>query len=109
MKKHTLLLLLVLLVRAAPAWGQTSFAGTWDTTFGRLVLAQQGDKVIGTYYAGRASLKGTVEKKKLTFTYKEEGEQGKGWFELAADGRSFTGKYLADGTENWSPWDGARK
>src|SRR5436190_559258 len=66
------------------AWGQTSFAGTWDTTFGPVILTQKDSKVSGTYYAGQATLQGTVEKKKLTFTYNEPGEAGEGWFELSA-------------------------
>ncbi|HEY1861189.1 MAG TPA: hypothetical protein VGG61_12580 [Gemmataceae bacterium] len=86
------------------------FDGTWDTTYGPMTLQQKANTVIGHYLfqGAKAKIEGKVEKNKLTFTYAEPGgAKGEGWFELAADGQSFSGKWReADGP--WQPWAGKR-
>jgi hypothetical protein len=109
MKKCSVLLVLVLLCRATPVQAQASFAGTWDSTFGPVVLTQKGKEVSGTYYDGKATLKGTVEKNELKFTYVEPFESGEGLFKLSADGKSFTGSYLAKGAAARQAWNGTFK
>ena len=106
------LLLLAVLLAAGPARAETpkTFAGTWETTFGRMTLTQQGKKVEGHYeYDGRrCPVSGQVEKNRLTFTYEEPGVKGEGWFELAADGNSFAGKWRPRGESGWGDWKGQR-
>jgi hypothetical protein len=106
------LLLLVVLVSAGAARAQApkTFAGTWETTYGRMTLTQQGKKVEGFYLLDgqRCPLRGQVEKKRLTFTYEEPDVKGEGWFELAADGNSFAGKWRARGDSPWGDWKGER-
>jgi hypothetical protein len=103
-------ILVVLLVAAHPAVAEPSFTGTWDTTYGRLVLTQDGPKVRGFYvYGGRKStVEGQVEKSKLTFRYQEPDSKGEGWFELAADEKSFIGQWRQDGETEWGQWNGRR-
>lgn len=64
------------------------FSGSWDTTYGRMVLTQNGTEVTGYYsYGGISTIEGTVEPSgRLVFTYTEADAHGEGWFELA-DGR----------------------
>jgi uncharacterized protein (TIGR03066 family) len=85
-----------------------TFAGTWDTNFGPVVLTQDGEEVKGTYGEEGSTLKGKVEKNKLTFTYTEPGATGEGWFALAEDGQSFDGKYRETGETDYADWTGKR-
>lgn len=88
-----------------------TFAGEWDTTFGRMVLQMDGAKVAGTYAiaGGDANaLSGTLDGRKMTFTYKEPGVTGEGVFTLAEDGLSFEGKWRPKGLTTWAQWSGRR-
>jgi hypothetical protein len=82
------------------------FDGLWESTYGQMVLTQKGEDVTGTYPGGR--VQGKVKKNKLTFIYAEAEVVGEGWFELAPDGKSFTGKWREKGVEEWASWDGTR-
>lgn len=84
------------------------FSGTWETTYGRMVLTQQGSRVTGYYtYQGLSSVEGTVNQAgRLVFTYTEPAAEGEGWFEIA-DGR-LTGMWRPSGGASWSPWEGYR-
>jgi hypothetical protein len=95
--------------RAQAAKLPTGYAGLWETSFGRLRLVQTDKKVEGIYsYSSVSSLAGTVEGKKLTFTYKEPRDEGEGSFELSDDGQSFQGKWRVKGGETWEEWKGRR-
>src|SRR5262249_13296296 len=90
----------------APAAG---FAGLWQTTYGRMRLTEAGGRVQGIYGPGGAStIDGKLEGKKLVFRYKEPRAAGEGWFELAADGKGFTGKWKEEGRGGWADWRGRR-
>jgi hypothetical protein len=84
------------------------FSGTWETTYGRMTLTQEGARVRGTY-GGSSRIQGTVSGRKLTFRYTETGARGEGWFELSSDGKRFSGKWRAKGEEAWSGWEGTRR
>ena len=77
----------------------TSFGGRWETTFGPMTLERQAGQVKGAYVMdGQAcSIRGRLEGRRVTFRYREPGTEGEGWFTLAADGRSFAGRWPADG------------
>ncbi len=109
MKKYSLVVVVMLLWVVAPVRAADEFTGTWNTTFGVLTMNQKGSKVTGSYYEGKASLEGVAEKNKLVFTYLEKGEKGEGEFNLAADGKSFVGKYRIIGAKKWIEWKGSRK
>lgn len=102
-----LFLALCLLLCAAPAVA-LDCSGTWQTTYGELVLRQHGDRVTGTYYNGGATIAGTLDGSCLSFTYDETTARGEGKFTFADDGQSFTGTWRAAGTADWSRWDGTR-
>ncbi|MCK5133566.1 MAG: hypothetical protein KAR40_15605 [Candidatus Sabulitectum sp.] len=86
------------------------FSGTWETTYGDMVLEQICSSVTGWYsYGVMSSIEGTVtDSGKLIFTYDEGDAAGSGWFQLSESGSSFAGQWRADNDQNWSAWDGQR-
>ena len=86
-----------------------NFAGHWSTSFGSMVLTQDGSRVRGSY--GREGtehpIEGTATANEFTFRYTEAQETGTGRFSLRRHG-SFAGEYLADGSERALPWQGWR-
>jgi hypothetical protein len=110
MKQIGAMLGLVLVVGSTEVRAQSTFAGKWETTFGPMVLTQEGAVVTGAYFYGgkRCTVQGKVEKGKLTFTYREPAASGEGWFELADNGRTFTGKWREKGQIEWGEWRGKR-
>jgi hypothetical protein len=86
------------------------FAGTWDTTYGPMTLSHEGLGVRGIYVmnGSECAITGTTEGHRLQFTYREPAVSGEGWFELAADGQSFSGQWRAGGDPAWHPWTGRR-
>lgn len=85
-----------------------SFAGEWQTTFGPMVLSQEGDRVRGTYELDGGRIDGAVTGDVLRFTYTENRAAGEGEFTLAPTGRSFEGKWRVRGTEEWRTWTGTK-
>lgn len=87
-----------------------SFSGVWKTKFGRLRLIQTEQSVLGiSAYSKDSKLWGEVKGRVLQFQYTEEnGQTGKGRFELAEDGLSFTGRWRGKGSSEWSDWRGQR-
>ena len=88
-----------------------TFAGEWDTTYGRLTLKLDAEKATGRYqYAGGPvnELTGSVAGNALTFTYSEPGVTGEGSFTLAEGGQSFTGRWREQGATQWQSWGGKR-
>jgi hypothetical protein len=87
----------------------TGWSGLFETTYGRLRLARDGDQVTGTYsWGGGSSLTGHLEGSRLVFRYQEPTVAGDGWFELSDDGTSLNGSWRADGGSDWASWTGTR-
>ncbi len=94
-------------LRAADA----TFAGDWDTTYGRMILKASGATILGTYQyggGGENAISGKVDGRKLTFTYEEKGVHGEGSFTLSEDGQSFAGQWRPQGQTAWGQWSGRR-
>jgi hypothetical protein len=87
-----------------------TFVGDWQSTFGPMNLAADGDQVRGVYhYMGvPCTIEGTLADGKLTFTYREPTVAGEGWFELRRNGQAFAGQYRPDGDPKWDRWEGER-
>lgn len=98
------ILLLACAARAA------TFSGAWATTYGDMTLAESSAAVRGTYVMGRevCAIEGRREGDSLVFTYTEPDAAGEGVFTLAADGKSFAGRWRARGESAWNPWKGER-
>ena len=88
----------------------SNFTGTWETTYGDMVLEQNGTAVTGWYsYGTMSTIEGTVaEGGKFMFTYDEGDVTGRGWFLLSENGNSFAGQWRAEGAQAWSDWEGHR-
>jgi hypothetical protein len=84
--------------------------GTWETTYGTVVMTQDGSAVSGFYdMGGPAAIEGTVRPDgRLVFTYTEPSAAGEGWFELSSDSLSFSGMWREEGSTGWTAWEGAR-
>lgn len=102
------MLLFVLLLVAPRAWAaEASWTGTWDTRWreggARMELAQDGDRVTGSYPAYGGRIEGTVRGRVLDGRWIEGPRSGRVSFVLAPDGQSFMGRF---DTGQW--WTGGR-
>lgn len=95
----------------------TGFAGVWRTSYGVMRLKGGGPRVEGTYtWSGISHIAGDVDGRVLRATYLEpDGTQGRAVFELAEDGQSFNGRWVADldrelelDTSDAGRWSGER-
>ena len=103
--------------RSAPKQRSTEpkladFAGAWQTSYGRMTLTQNGDRVSGNYDYKNGSLQGQVKGNVLhgrwderTFIITSGGEME---FTLSADGRSFTGRWRTGSSGGWTTWTGTK-
>ena len=112
MSRAGLLLAAALLPSAACGQGRAlpDFSGSWETTYGTLVLSQEGSSVSGYYVmSGMCTVEGTIDGSgRLVFTYTEPSASGEGWFDLSEDGTAISGEWRADGSSVWAPWEGTR-
>ncbi|OPL18974.1 MAG: hypothetical protein AVO35_03325 [Candidatus Aegiribacteria sp. MLS_C] len=105
------LLLLVSSLRALFPFGDLpDFSGTWETTYGTLVLYQEGGEVTGYYtLGGYSTVEGTVDRDgRLVFTYREPSASGEGWFDLLDGGTRLDGEWRPEGGGTWYEWEGVR-
>ncbi|MFI5454762.1 MAG: hypothetical protein ACHRXM_04865 [Isosphaerales bacterium] len=92
----------------APGDKPASFAGLWLTDLGLAELAQDGTKVQGRYAArGNSTIEGKATGRRLDFRFKNF-RGGQGWFDFAADGKSFAGASNTDGFPGWFGWQGRK-
>lgn len=93
----------------APWSGQRGFDGIWDTSFGRMRLVEEEERVIGFYeVGGGASIEGRTENGRLAMRYREPKISGEGWFKLDPAGAAFAGEWRPDGESRWAEWHGRR-
>jgi hypothetical protein len=89
--------------------GNRAWDGVWETSFGRLRLVEEFDRVVGFYEgAGPARIDGRIEDGRLVFRYEEPQARGEGSFEMAEDGQSFAGQWRSQTMQAWSSWNGRR-
>ena len=108
-RTSTSFLICVMILEASQVAAQTAdFSGEWETSFGPLTVAQDGETVHGEYeVSGQPStLEGTVQGPVLDFKYREGPIEGIGRFQLSDDGRSFTGRWTEQDTDDWYTWIG---
>ena len=69
-------------------------------------LTQDGAKLEGRYaLRGTSSIDGTVAGRHLDFRF-HNFRDGQGWFDFAANGKSFAGAGNSDGFPGWFGWKG---
>jgi len=91
-----------------------NFTGVWDTNFGTMTLKQNGNSVTGTYTHDDGRIEGKVSGGRLDFRWFEEptyslpNDAGGGYFIIAADGKSFKGKWRYGFSGPWrdGEWKG---
>lgn len=89
--------------------GQREFDGIWESSFGRLRLIQEEERIFGFYEGvGSSTIEGTVVDGEVHFTYQEPQAAGEGKFVIDPGCESFTGEWRPLGAERWSPWIGKR-
>jgi predicted esterase len=80
--------------------------GLWLTDLGLMELNQTGKKVKGRYaMQGGSEIEGKLTGRRFDFTFKSF-RAGSGWFDVAADGKSFAGAGNANGFAPWFSWRG---
>lgn len=86
------------------------FAGLWSTTYGPVRLRVRENLVDGVYlFSGSEGvLTGTLEGELLNFNWFEKISSGTGSFQLAGDGKSFSGEWTSQGSTEVHPWSGLR-
>lgn len=87
-----------------------TFAGVWETSFGRMRLLENDDGEVRGIYAleGVSTLKGKKDNDKLALRYHEKNISGEARFQLKDEGSMFEGEWRADGQEQWQNWIGRR-
>jgi len=104
---------------ASPA--AENFAGDWQTTFGKLQLAESNDGVAGSYAFCDGKLTGVARGNRLEGTWEEDTSacddprsaarkvaEGTFSFTLDEPGNAFTGYYETTGSDQRKPWNGSR-
>lgn len=95
--------------------GTYSWAGDWDTNWGKMVLTQNGASVIGTYTHDSGKVTGVVSGNILTGSwaespsYSQPRDGGDIEFTMSADGKSFTGKWRYGSEGSWGNWEGGKR
>jgi len=89
------------------------WSGIWDTNYGLMELAQDGETVIGFYEPNGGRIRGVAEGGTLSFIWSvlnDDGSttSGPGEFEVGYDGDSFTGWWRFEGKGGQEPWEGVR-
>jgi len=84
-----------------------TFAGLWETSFGRMRLKLEGNRITGAYAYKGGTLDGYLVDGKFKFRY-SDGADGEGEFSLVKGGRAFGGRWRADGDKEWRDWNGFR-
>ncbi|MCU0275497.1 MAG: OmpA family protein [Acidobacteria bacterium] len=92
---------------AVPPAGNVS--GTYESTYSKFHLRQQGTALQGCYESNEGLLDGTIEGRVMKLTWRESEAKGPAVMVFAADGRSFRGYWWREGAADQAPhgrWDG---
>ncbi len=95
--------------------GTYSWAGDWDSNWGKMVITQNGASVTGTYTHDSGKIVGTVSGNIMTGTWSESpsyappGDAGDMELTMAADGKSFSGKWRYGSEGSWGSWEGGKR
>lgn len=97
-----------------PDISECEWGGIWDSSFGKMVLSQNGKIVEGEYEHDEGRISGKIEGNRLSGTWYEGyggtvDESGDVEFIMSDDCMSFSGKWGHGSGENWSgQWNGKR-
>jgi hypothetical protein len=95
--------------QAHPWQGEREWDGIWDTSFGRMRLMQDHDRIHGHYDGATAgTIEGHLDGTRFDFRYQEAGTHGAGSFELTEDALGFNGIWQPAGSTQQGLWRGVR-
>jgi hypothetical protein len=89
--------------------GAAAFAGTFDTTWGRLDLQVEGSQIVGQYTnPSPGRLRGNFDGERFVYEWsQDDGTSGRGYFELTGD--NLRGAWgVGDALDNGGEWTGVR-
>lgn len=95
--------------------GSYSWAGEWDSNWGKMVITQNGASVTGTYTHDSGRINGTISGNVFTGTWSESpsysapNDAGDMELTMSADGKSFTGKWRYGSEGSWGNWEGGKR
>ena len=113
-KWRAIALILALLCVPAVSAQFYDWTGTWDTSYGQMVLQQSGHKVVGGYSYDEGRIQGTTNRGRLVGvwseapSYKPPDGAGDVVLNMSKDGRTFAGKWRYGTSGGWSSWTGTR-
>lgn len=91
-----------------------NISGTYDSSYSKFHVRQQGTALVGCYEFDGGLLNGTIEGRLMKITWQEEGgaeDRGPAVMVFAADGKSFRGYWWSAGREKQKPdgsWEGKK-
>lgn len=94
---------------AAPSMAVYSVAGTYDTSFGEMVLRQNGSTVTGTYTNGGGTIEATLSGTTLIGYWIQSNGRGRINFVFDATFSSFKGGWSYNEDNPAAGWDGQRR
>lgn len=107
MKKMVAVVCLMMLLVGSIAYAAPSWSGTWNTDWGKLVLAQNASDVNGSYDGG--SVKGVVDGMLFRGTWSQSnGASGKFQLTISENGNQFSGTWTTNGSSEKGTWSGKR-
>lgn len=95
--------------------GKYSWEGEWDSNWGKMILTQNGSIVTGTYTHDKGRINGTISGNILKGTWSESpsyappNDAGDLELTMAADGKSFSGKWRYGSEGSWGDWEGGKR
>jgi len=95
--------------------GTYSWAGEWDSNWGKMVITQNGASVTGTYTHDSGRISGTISSNVFTGTWSESpsysppSDAGDMELTMSTDGKSFTGKWRYGSNGSWGDWEGGKR
>ena len=95
--------------------GTYSWEGEWDSNWGKMILTQNGSIVTGTYTHDNGRINGTISGNVFTGTWSESAsysppnDAGDMELTMAADGKSFSGKWRYGSEGSWGNWEGGKR
>jgi hypothetical protein len=94
---------------AAPSMAVYSVAGTYDTSYGEMILKQSGSKVTGSYTDGGGTIDATLSGTTLSGYWIQSNGRGRINFVFDATFSSFKGAWSYNEDTPYAGWDGQRR
>ncbi len=88
-----------------------TISGTYETTYSKFHVRQQGTALTGCYESSEGILDGAIEGRLMKITWRESKQSGPAVMVFTPDGKSFKGYWWHEGSEKRAPdgkWNGTK-